>query len=76
MANILGERKMEYFVKEWHLIPSDGGRFEFAVDGQVLFSKKQLGRHAQPDEVETMFRDLVQAYMDEHHIVLPDEDED
>lgn len=33
------------------LIPSSGGVFEVKVDGRLVFSKKQLGRHAQPGEV-------------------------
>ncbi len=38
-------------VGELTLIPSRGGRFEVVVDGELLFSKAQLGRHADPDEV-------------------------
>ena len=30
---------------------SSGGVFEVAVDGYLLFSKKALGRHAEPGEV-------------------------
>jgi len=33
------------------LIESSGGVFEVEVDGRRVFSKKALGRHAQPDEV-------------------------
>jgi selenoprotein W-related protein len=33
------------------LTPSGGGVFEVAVDDAVVFSKKSLGRHAQPGEV-------------------------
>jgi selenoprotein W-related protein len=33
------------------LIPSSGGRFEVSVNGQSLFSKAALGRHAEPGEV-------------------------
>lgn len=38
-------------IGELTLIPSSGGRFEVTCDGVVLFSKAQLGRHADPDEV-------------------------
>ncbi len=38
-------------IGELSLIPSSGGRFEVTCDGVVLFSKAQLGRHADPDEV-------------------------
>ena len=30
---------------------SSGGVFEVTVDGQVVFSKKAVGRHAKPGEV-------------------------
>lgn len=31
--------------------PSGGGVFEVTVDDTLIFSKKQLGRHAQPGEI-------------------------
>jgi selenoprotein W-related protein len=33
------------------LVPSSGGVFEVTVDGQLIFSKKALRRHAEPGEV-------------------------
>jgi selenoprotein W-related protein len=33
------------------LVESSGGVFEVTVDGQLVFSKKALGRHAEPGEV-------------------------
>jgi selenoprotein W-related protein len=33
------------------MIPSGGGVFEVSLDDTLLFSKKQLGRHAQPGEI-------------------------
>ncbi len=33
------------------LLPSSGGRFEVTLDGELLFSKAALGRHAAPGEV-------------------------
>jgi selenoprotein W-related protein len=33
------------------LIPSSGGVFEVIVNGKKIFSKKELGRHAEPGEV-------------------------
>ncbi len=33
------------------LIPSSGGVFEVTVGGKKIFSKKALGRHAEPGEV-------------------------
>jgi predicted Rdx family selenoprotein len=36
------------------LVASAGGRFEVALDGQLIFSKAALGRHAQPGELTTL----------------------
>jgi selenoprotein W-related protein len=33
------------------LLPSSGGRFEVTLDGDLLFSKAALKRHARPGEV-------------------------
>lgn len=33
------------------LVPSGGGVFEVVVDGDLVFSKKELGRHAEDGEV-------------------------
>ena len=33
------------------LIPSSKGRFEVTLDGELVFSKAALGRHAQPGEI-------------------------
>jgi selenoprotein W-related protein len=33
---------------------SSGGVFEVTVDGRLVFSKRRLGRHAEPGEVLRM----------------------
>lgn len=38
------------------LTPSGGGVFEVSLDGTLLFSKKQLGRHALPGEILGLIR--------------------
>jgi selenoprotein W-related protein len=38
------------------LIPSSGGVFEVKVDGDLIFSKKALRRHAEPGEVVRLVR--------------------
>jgi len=53
MDEILEEREIEYFVKSWTLFPSTGGAFEVTVNGELVFSKKQLKRHAEPGEIRT-----------------------
>ncbi len=34
------------------LVPSDKGRFEFSIDGDLVFSKVQEGRFPEYDEIQ------------------------
>lgn len=43
-------------IRELRLVPSSGGRFEVALDGDLLFSKASLRRHAEPGEVKALVR--------------------
>jgi len=45
------EIRQEYPEADVRLIEASGGVFEVSVDGQLVFSKANLGRHAQPGEV-------------------------
>lgn len=38
------------------LIESSGGAFEVTLDGDMVFSKLRLGRHAEPGEVLSLIR--------------------
>jgi selenoprotein W-related protein len=40
------------------LIQSSGGVFEVEVDGRKIFSKKQLGRHAESGEVLRLMKQV------------------
>ncbi len=52
-------RHYEHVIEEIKLIPSDEGRFEVTVNGQLLFSKLQSHRHAEAGEVVGLVRKLV-----------------
>jgi selenoprotein W-related protein len=41
------------------LVPSSKGRFEVTLDGDLIFSKAELGRHAEPGEVVGLVRDRI-----------------
>ena len=43
-------------IKTVDLIPSSKGRFEVMLDGDLIFSKASLGRHAQPGEIAGVVR--------------------
>lgn len=49
----------EHVIEEIKLIPSDGGKFEVTVNGELLFSKLQSHRHAEPGEVVGLVRKMV-----------------
>jgi selenoprotein W-related protein len=38
------------------LVPSNGGRYEISVNGQLIFSKLQTGRHPEPGEIIELVR--------------------
>ncbi|MBI3761496.1 MAG: hypothetical protein HY260_06495 [Chloroflexi bacterium] len=44
-------KDFEPHIASLKLIPSDDGVFEVSVSGDLVFSKKQLGRHAEYDEI-------------------------
>jgi selenoprotein W-related protein len=56
MTQILAIDGMEERIESFTLIPSDGGKFEFSVNGNLLFSKKALNRHAEEGEVLGIFK--------------------
>jgi selenoprotein W-related protein len=57
-------RSFEDQIRRFTLVPSDGGKFEVLVDGALIFSKKQSGRHANPGEVTA----LLQKYIEEKQV--------
>ncbi|MCC7190282.1 MAG: Rdx family protein [Anaerolineales bacterium] len=52
-------KNYEHVIEEIKLVPSDGGRFEVTVNGQLLFSKLQSHRHAEAGEVVGLVRKMV-----------------
>ena len=49
----------EHLIEEIRLIPSDGGKFEVTVNGQLLYSKLSTHRHAEAGEILGMVRKMV-----------------
>jgi len=48
-----------HVVESFTFITGSKGIFDFRVDGESLFSKKAIGRHAEPGEVLRLFQELV-----------------
>ena len=42
-------------------MPSHGGVFEISLNDELLFSKKELDRYPEKDEVEDMIREKIKG---------------
>jgi selenoprotein W-related protein len=52
-------KAFEYDIEEITLVPSDGGKFEVTVNGDLVYSKLKTKRHAEEGEVLTLVRKLI-----------------
>lgn len=55
--------KLQYsnIISDLELIESDGGAFEIKVNDDLIYSKLETGRHAEPPEILGLFK----AYVEE-----------
>ena len=49
----------QIIIEAVELVPSSNGRFEVTLDGELIFSKAKLRRHAKPGEVAAAVRDRI-----------------
>ncbi len=49
----------QHVISDLRLVMGDKGVFDVTVDGQMLYSKHETGRHAEPGEVLALFTDMV-----------------
>jgi len=49
----------QHVIAGLRLVTGDKGVFDVAVDGDLIYSKAQTGRHAEPGEVLELFTDLM-----------------
>ncbi len=49
----------QHVIAELTLVTGSQGVFEVEVDGATLYSKQATGRHAEPGEVLTLFRQRI-----------------
>ena len=56
-----GALKKEHgdIISEIELVESAGGAFEIRVNGDLIYSKLETGRHADPPEILGLFRDYI-----------------
>ncbi|MCB0119071.1 MAG: SelT/SelW/SelH family protein [Anaerolineales bacterium] len=49
----------EHVIETVTLVPSDGGRFEVSVNGELIYSKLQTKRHAEAGEILGLISKMV-----------------
>ena len=54
-------KEYEHMIESVALIPSDGGRFEVSVNGDLIYSKLQTKRHAEAGEVVKLIHKMVEG---------------
>jgi selenoprotein W-related protein len=52
-------RNYQHVIDELRLVTGDKGVFDVRVDGELLYSKREAGRHADDGEVLRLFAELV-----------------
>lgn len=58
-SNLLGEHKND--IEKIEIVPSTGGVFEVHLNSDLLFSKKELERFPEEDEVEGIIREKIKS---------------
>lgn len=51
--------RYQHVIRQLTLVTGTAGVFDVVVDGEVVFSKKEVGRHAEPGEVLALFSDHI-----------------
>ena len=53
--------QFEHVIESLSLVPSEGGRFEVSVNGELIYSKLQTKRHAQAGEIVNLITKIVEG---------------
>ena len=49
----------QHVIEDLRLVTGENGVFDVTVDGDLIYSKAQTGRHAEPGEVLDLFANLM-----------------
>ena len=49
----------QHVIEDLRLVTGENGVFDVTVDGDLIYSKAQTGRHAEPGEVLNLFVNLM-----------------
>lgn len=52
-------KKYEREIEAIELIPAGNGKFEIMVNDNLIFSKKNLGRHAEDGEIDQLIESVI-----------------
>ncbi|HAX69246.1 MAG TPA: hypothetical protein DCY14_06555 [Anaerolineae bacterium] len=52
-------KNYEHVIESVALVPSDGGKFEVSVNGDLVYSKLQTKRHAEAGEILNLVSKIV-----------------
>jgi selenoprotein W-related protein len=53
------EKKHKDIISDIELIEAAGGAYEIRVDGNLIYSKLETGRHADPPEIIELFEEHI-----------------
>ena len=56
MEDILQDKDLEQQIETFRLVPSEGGRFEFSINDELVFSKIKTFRHAEEGELKKILK--------------------
>jgi len=59
MEDILQDKELEQQIETFRLVPSEGGRFEFTINDELVFSKIKTFRHAEEGELKKILKDYL-----------------
>ena len=62
MEDILQDKELEKQIETFNLLPSEGGRFEFSVNGELIFSKIKTFRHAEEGELKKVLKQYLASH--------------
>lgn len=54
-------KNYEHVIENVALVPSEGGRFEVSVNGNLIYSKLQTKRHAEAGEILGLIHKIVEG---------------
>lgn len=54
-------KNYEHLIESVALFPSDEGRFEVSVNGELIYSKLQTKRHAEAGEIVNLIHKMVEG---------------